>query len=182
VKVTFKDVNINKMEPSTSKLTVTLDFSQADGSGSVGPTPVFQTVYTYSNDILSIGNSIDGIKTYLNSSELIAESNKKYYLKHEIDSENKIVNSYVCFITDSEHCMQGGNSDYYETNKALMQSQEEWFTNNEGSCEFKTKSTDCYGAGFFEVGASDNGSTYAGDQAAAGCEVSYNGTSACNVK
>jgi len=39
VTVTFKDVEINKMDKSTSKLTVTLDYSQADGSSSETPTP-----------------------------------------------------------------------------------------------------------------------------------------------
>jgi len=37
ITVTFKDVEINKMDKSTSSLTVTLDYSQADGSsGTVG--------------------------------------------------------------------------------------------------------------------------------------------------
>jgi len=38
VTVTFKDVEINKMDKSTSKLIVTLDYSQADGSSGI-PTP-----------------------------------------------------------------------------------------------------------------------------------------------
>jgi len=37
VQVTFKDVTISKMEPTTSKLTLTLDYAQADGSGIVMP-------------------------------------------------------------------------------------------------------------------------------------------------
>jgi len=37
--VTFKDVEINKMDESTSKLTVQLDYSQADVSSSETPTP-----------------------------------------------------------------------------------------------------------------------------------------------
>jgi len=37
VKVTFKDVEINKMEEITTSLTLTLDYVQADGTGGSGP-------------------------------------------------------------------------------------------------------------------------------------------------
>ena len=37
VQVTFKDVTISKMEPTTSKLNLTLDYAQADGSGTTTP-------------------------------------------------------------------------------------------------------------------------------------------------
>jgi len=48
ITVTFKDVEINKMDKSTSKLTVTLDYSQADGNGGTvgGQTAANQLIET----------------------------------------------------------------------------------------------------------------------------------------
>ena len=66
--------------------------------------------------------------------------NKTYYLKHDV-VKDIVTASYVCFITDTEHCMQGGDSSYYEANETLLQGQEEWFNNNGGSCSESTSST-----------------------------------------
>ena len=124
VKATFKDVEISKSEPSTSTLKVTLDFSQKDGNP-IGPSEggdgTTSVVYRCTSDRLSIGDSVEGITTTTNPNEL----NKKVYIKHEIDSENKITVSEVCYVTDTEHCMPGGNASYYETNKAFLESQQD---------------------------------------------------------
>ena len=68
--------------------------------------------------------------------------NKTYYLKHDV-VDDIITASYVCFVTDIEHCMQGGNSSYYAANKTLLQSQESWFTGQSGSCSFGDGSSSC---------------------------------------
>ena len=45
----------------------------------------------------------------------------EYYLKHEIDASDNIINSYVCFKNiGTEYCLQGGDSSYYSTNKSLL--------------------------------------------------------------
>ncbi len=126
--------------------------------------PTLNVVYRYTTDELKIGDSIEGIATTTDPSTL----GKNHYLKHEINSENKITASYICFITDTEHCMQGGNSSYFETNKALLQSQEQWFTNHGISCSTLDESFECRGSGDLAMvnasqqggGARDSGNNF----------------------
>ena len=105
--------------------------------------------------------------------------NKTYYLKHDV-VDDIITASYVCFVTDTEHCMQGGNSLYYSANKTLLQGQESWFNNHSGSCNFGVD-TYCDGGGFNGVSAYSNGGVDAGVSGSGDCGVSYNGYSSCNV-
>ena len=146
VKATFKDVTISKSEPSTSTLKVTLDFSQKDGS-SIGPSEggdtFTGTVYRWNMENLKIGDSIEGKTTTTDPTTL----GKNSYLKHDV-VDNKITASYACFITDTEHCIQGGDVSYYDSNKAIIQSQQEWFTNHGGSCEDQGSIFTCSGGGF----------------------------------
>ena len=106
--------------------------------------------------------------------------NKTYYLKHEIN--NGIVeSSYVCFVTDTERCMQGGNSSYYAANKTLLQSQESWFNSHSGSCSFGVDGSYCYGGGFYGVDAYSDGIVHAGVSKSDGCRVYAVGNSYCKV-
>jgi len=86
--------------------------------------------------------------------------------------------SYVCFVTDAEHCMQGGSPNYYETNKTLLQGQQAWFTNNGGSCTFDDPNSYCHGGGFSNVNAIAGGYVAANDDASA-CTVFGDGFSGC---
>ena len=113
--------------------------------------------------------------------------NKTYYLKHTI--VNDIVTaSYVCFVTDEEHCMQGGDinvsthlSPYYSTNQSLLQNQQTWFNNHSGSCSFSSGGSRCSGSGFSEVYAHSNGNVSANVSYAVGCQVYSYGDSYCYV-
>jgi len=178
VKVTYKDVTIENSKPSVSNLTVTLDFSQADGSGIIEPTPS-NIVYRWTTDNLKIGDSIEGVETTKNPTTL----NKNHYLKHEIDSENKIVASYACFVTDVEHCMQGGDGGVaYEINKTILQNQTEWFRNNDGLCHaFDSSTFYCIGNGFGDISAWDDGGANTFIESGAGCAVYPNGSSYCSI-
>jgi len=145
-KVEYVDIAEGQGQPESteSSLTVTLDYVQ-EGTAI---TPTNNVVYRYTTDSLNIGDSIDGIQTTTNPTTL----DKSIYLKHEIDSENKITASYVCFVTDTEHCIQGGdNGTAFETNKATLQSQEAWFTNNGGSCSFDSGVSECRSDGFGSI-------------------------------
>lgn len=105
------------------------------------PTPSTTTVYRWTTDELNIGDSIEGITT-----TPTPPTDKSYYLKHEIDN-NIIKKSYVCFITDTEHCMQGGDEGAaYETNKLLLESQKTLLpnTNNGSGCNTNVDNT-CFG-------------------------------------
>ena len=65
-------------------------------------------------DGLNIGDSIERIETTNDYNTL----GKNFFLKHAI--ENDIVQESVCFVTDTEHCMQGGSASYYDINKSLL--------------------------------------------------------------
>ena len=185
VKVEYDSTVTEQPESTTSDLTVTLDYVQEGTSGTITP-PAFTgtgTVYRNTTDSLNIGDSIEGVETTTDPTTL----GKNFYLKHDV-VDNKIIASYVCFITDTEYCMQGGSADYYETNKVLLQGQEAWFTNNGGSCSEYSYSvveslgyTKVYSCGRGDIPYHEvynNGSVYASDDAS-GCSVAGDGLSGC---
>ena len=104
--------------------------------------------------------------------------NKNYYLKHDV-VDDIITASYVCFVTDTEHCMQGGAS-YYAANKTLLQSQESWFTGQSGSCDFGDVASNCDSSALIAI-ANSSGSAYAGVSGSDYCGVDPNGNSTCYV-
>jgi len=155
-------------------------------------------VYYPSNDYTSVEDAVADGYFFINESDCIAEETTcasglvtlsigdyvdnpsslgKFYLKHVIEN-NIVQESYVCFITDTEHCMQGGSPNYYETNKTLLQGQQAWFTNNGGSCTFDDPNSYCHGGGFSNVNAIAGGYVAANDDASA-CTVFGDGFSGC---
>ena len=113
--------------------------------------------------------------------------NKTYYLKHDVVN-NIVTASYVCFVTDTEHCMQGGEmnvstelSPYYSTNQSLLQSQQTWFNNHSGSCSFVSYPSYCSGGDFNNVYAFSNGGVIVLVSNDDGCSVSNYGISNCFV-
>jgi len=110
------------------------------GDGSL--TPTTKTVYRYTKDQLKIGDSIEGIEVTIDPTTL----GHNHYLKHELSADNKITASYTCFVTDKEYCMQGGQPSAYETNLAILKSQEQWFINHGGSCSTAGDNYNCMNA------------------------------------
>ena len=103
-----------------------------------------------------------GVGEYTTSqSEIQSQSN--YYYKHTVVNDI-ITESYVCFVSDTEHCMQGGYSSNYPANITLLQEQEEWFNNHSGRCIFaykvasNTRGFRCSGGGLDEIDAYEDGS------------------------
>ena len=181
VKVTFKDVNINKMEPSTSKLTVTLDFSQADGSGSVGPIQPDYTGVLYSRNILSgndktpdnnikLGDTIEKIKGYTDDYTTLGSN---FFLKHVMNN-GQVESNHVCFLKDGLHCLIGGDGGaVYETNKSLLLSV------FDATCNVTDSSIYC-NDDLFDVGAESNGTVNV-TFAPIYCYVGADGDTNCNV-
>jgi len=107
VKVIFKDVTINKSEPSTSKLTVTLDFSQADGSGGNPEGPVIpeqQSVYSFSETKSIVnGMALEEIPAYTNDFNDTSSSvgHRNVILKHNI-KDGVVESSDVCLKNNGE--------------------------------------------------------------------------------
>ena len=88
--------------------------------------------------------------------------NKTYYLKHDV-VDDIITASYVCFVTDTEHCMQGVDPSFYSVNVGVLQTQESWFNSQGGSCSLNSSgsSSVCDGGGFVRVVAYSVGDAYA---------------------
>lgn len=149
-------------DQKSNTLTLNLDYVQK-GTSTI-PTPINNAVYSLNTNGIKIGDSIDGITTTLDPVSI----GKNYYLKYEIDSENKVTASYVCFITDKEQCMQGGR-DYYQSNIALLKAQEDWFKSNGGSCTGDDLDFSCSGGGFYRVAANDRGNAYVNETASIYC-------------
>ena len=83
---------------------------EATEKGSASSTTV---VYRWSTDTIKIGDTInlsDTSKFTKDASTL----GKSYYLKHVLDKDNKITESYVCDLyNNKEYCLRGGNSSFY---------------------------------------------------------------------
>ena len=67
--------------------------------------------------------------------------NTKGYVKHDVVN-NIITESYVCFITDREVCLNA-RLEKYEENKQALLSQQTWFNNHSGSCRTNSYETRC---------------------------------------
>ncbi|MBR3229856.1 MAG: hypothetical protein IKF91_03410, partial [Bacilli bacterium] len=106
--------------------------------------------------------------------------NKTYYLKHDV-VDDIITASYVCFVTDTEHCMQGGNPSFYSANVGVLQTQESWFNSHEGGCSLNSSGSysRCGGGGFDYVNAGSDGYATA-DVGSSHCGVGPDGSSICS--
>ena len=125
----FKDYTCSTVKSETDN---TIDPNNVECVKGNWQIPTNGVVYRSTGDYLNIGDSIEGIQVTTNPTAF----ERNYYLKHEI-KDKKITASYVCFVTDWEHCLQGG-VEHYETNKALLQNQKTWFTSNDGNCRTST--------------------------------------------
>jgi len=102
VKVTYKDVTIESSKPSSSNLTVTLDFSQVDGSGSEQPViPENQIVYSVNESYISNGIALEDIPYYTSDYNDTNNSIRgcNVFLKHNIKNGN-LETSDVCLKGD----------------------------------------------------------------------------------
>ncbi len=143
-------------------ITVGINAVQDDGSGGFEVTdPAFSgtgTIYRWSMDNLSINDTVasltEGTDYTTDATELptvvstFASSASNYYLKHTIVNNN-VTESYVCFISDEEHCLQGGGTNYYTVNRGILETtaNQNWFTSHNGSCWNKTSYFRCNGGG-----------------------------------
>ena len=71
------------------------------------------TVYRWSTDSISIGDTINPNDTKKFTTDPTTLG-KRYYLKHVIDKDNQVTESYACDVfNNKETCVRGGNPDYY---------------------------------------------------------------------
>jgi len=170
------DVNVTEQpEVLTSDYELTLNFadspSEDSGTGSL---------YRWGTFMLRKGDNINGSEEdgiYLTADPSTLGYN--YYLKHDCDNY-VIEESYVCFVTDTEYCLKGGDSSYYQSNLAILQANEEWFNSNGGSCSFETSSARCSSSNYDSIYIANNGTSQVRDKDNSLCVVSSDGSSYCS--
>ena len=163
--------------------------STGDDKPTIPDTPSTTVVYrcsTYPIKKDDIINPNDTSKFTKDASTL----GKSYYLKHVLDKDNKVTESYVCAIFNSkEYCIRGGkdnngNSFYgyaaneadYTGNALLLKQIEDAKIGGTG-CSFSARSSECYGDSV-ALDAYLNGSVNAyGDEG--NCYVDVDGSSSC---
>lgn len=116
--------------------------------------------------------------------------NKTYYLKHDV-VDNILTSSYACITytengTRKDVCLRGYDPTYYASNKAILQSVENYFNtlyysnsyyNYKGSCSFYDSASSCL-SDSLNVVANSDGSVSAYD-GSFGCNVYPDGHSRC---
>ena len=186
------EINMSGNKPTSGRVTISNGgVLQAGTTMTVGDYDVIYkdnkytaatVVYRWSTDVIKIGATIDPTKYTKDASTL----GKNYYLKHILDKDNKLTESYACAIFNSkEYCVRGGkdnsgNSFYgYAANEAdytgnaliLKQIEDEKFTGV--SCDFDAGFSYCLaGSGSFNVDSDGNVS-------AGRCSVIADGSSKC---
>ena len=143
-------------------------------------------VYRWSTDVIKIGATIDPTK-YTKDASTLGEN---YYLKHILDKDNKLTESYACAIFNSkEYCVRGGkdnsgNSFYgYAANEAdytgnaLILKQIEGAKIEGVSCSFSARTSGCIG-GSVSLYAYSDGSVGANFDVGY-CSVDADGSSSC---
>ena len=112
-----------------------------------------------------------------------SDLNKTYYLKHTITNDI-VTASYVCFVTDTEHCMQGGdNGAAFEVNTQIIQDYQIFYNlpnNANPGCRFDSSYSYCFGGGFNSVDASSGGGVDVYGSSSETCYVGNDGSSSCN--
>ena len=155
---------------------------EATNEGGASSTTV---VYRWSKDSIKkddIINPNDTSKFTKDASTL----GKNYYLKHILDKDNKVTESYACAIFNSkEYCLRGGNSSFYGyaeneadyTGNALILKQIEGAKIAGVSCGIGSFDSHCSGGSVY-FGAGSNGGVGAND-GGGNCYVNDDGSSSC---
>ena len=198
VTVLYRDYeNQQTPEIATANATVTLNFTQSSSGSS--PDTINGTIYRWSTDNWSVNQDISSMtagEDYVTTAGAVTNMDAlgaKFYLKHTVVN-NIVIDNYVCFVSDAEHCLKAGGaqtseivSPYYKYeeqggNWAVIKSQESWFENANGSCSFDSSSSHCEGGGFSSVYVSAYGGVdvYDSDSSSRGCIATNEGSSRCN--
>ena len=143
-------------------------------------------MYRWSTDEIKIGATIDTNNTSKFTKDA-STLGKSYYLKHVLDKDNKVTESYVCAIFGgTEYCLRGGNPSFYgyaaneadyTGNMLILKSLRD--AKIEGTnCNFSNRdSVGCY-VGYFSLHANSDGSV--GTNVDVGyCNVHADGSSSC---
>ena len=144
-------------------------------------------VYRCSTDKISIGDIIDPSDTskFTKDPNTLGESK---YLKHVLDKENKVTESYVCVIFNSkEYCLKGAAPSFYGWSKnetdytKNVLTIKKWSDVTDGECDVNTdRNFECL------AGSGPSGRFYASSDGAVGfasipeCYIETDGSSTCS--
>ena len=156
--------------------------STGDDKPTIPDTPSTTVVYRWSTDEIKIGATIDPN----NTSKITKDAStlgKSYYLKHVLDKDNKVTESYACAILKGkEYCLTNGEygyatnpSDY--TGNALLLKQIEDAKIEGISCTFDAIGSYC-DFGSVDLRARPKGNVSARN-GVDGCYVYGDGSSVC---
>jgi type IV pilus assembly protein PilA len=190
IKITNGSVDQSSSSMTVGDYTVSYNSTkktyEATEKGSTTPdTPSTTVVYRGSTDEIKISDTInpnDTSKFTKDASTL----GKSYYLKHVLDKDNKVTESYACAIFNSkEYCLRGGNSSFYGyaeneadyTGNALILKQIEGAKIAGVSCGISSFDSHCSGGSVY-FGAGSNGGVGVND-GGGNCYVNDDGSSSC---
>ena len=202
------DTNISgPYSDETQTVQVKINAEQDDGSGGFTPTPTSYTwaIYRWSStQLANKGSSAASTRPYnitnlAKGTDYITEAdyptataratalNHNYYLKHDIVND-EIINSYVCFISDTEHCMKSSSDgSTYAANQQIIRDYQAQYNLNEVStpssstpgCSFSSSYSRCYGGGFWRVYAHSDGGANVYGSSSSYCYLYSSGSSSC---
>ena len=190
------EIDMNGAKPTSGTVTISNGgISQTGTTMTVGEYDVVYSnnkctaltiVYRWSTDEINIGDTIDPSDTSKFTKDA-STLGKNYYLKHVLDKDNKVTESYACLsLARGEICLRGGSSSFYGwseneadyTGNMLMLSQSYFFFSMYGS---GGSSESSYGIGPYDLKAYSDGSVGVGDNAEdlVICSVNDVGSSYC---
>ena len=158
---------------------------EASEKGGASSTTV---VYRWSEEDVSIGDTIDPSDTSKFTKDARTLGTRSY-LKHVLDKDNKVTESYACAIFNSkEYCLRGGNSSFYGyaaneadyTGNALILKQIEGAKIAGVSCDFNASRSVCDDGGAVYLDANSNGNVSALDDQGR-CTVYADGSSGYGI-
>ena len=146
-------------------------------------------VYRWSKEDVSIGDIINPSDTSKFTKDA-STLGKSSYLKHVLDKDNKVTESYACAIFNSkEYCLRGGKDNRGNSFYGYVENEADYTGNMlilkqikdakiEGiSCSFGADGSVCDGGSVY-LDADSNGTVIASD-GEGGCGVSDDGSSNC---
>ena len=164
----------------------------ANGSGVQGPPDVYDTEVECQTGYAGYGSpagyscqektgTFGGVGEYTTDASTL---NRTYYLKHDV-VDDIITASYVCFVTDEEHCLKGGDGgESFASNTQIIQDYQTFYNlpsnNANPGCTFTSSGSSCSGGGFRLVSAHSDGAVSVNGSSSGYCYVSYDGYSTCS--
>ena len=142
---------------------ITKSYVYSDSNGSMKNKNIFNTLEDCQAQYPDEGDNSCKLATNVLGSytEDASTLNKTYYLKHDI-VEDVLTNTYVCFISDKEHCLKN-DSNAFEENTQIIKDYQKYYnlgpidTQTNIGCNYQLTTSSCRGGGFYRIYANQGG-------------------------